>query len=336
MQHQSLQSIKAPELYGDHWFNAEPLSIQSSHGKNILLFFWNYTSPGSLRMLTVMKDWHNVYSDLGLICIGVHVPDFSFAMNVKKVEERLKKYSVHFPVVTDNDRRITEAYRISEIPSVVLIGTNGNIYDVVGQHSSLSRLERSIQYLLRQSGFFGELPTLRSIDIDQQSVLHAKEYNTGYFHGSLGNSEGYSPELAAEYQDPGIYVEGKFYAHGIWKAERNAFQYAGGPNEGYLTCLSDGNCIDLLMGSEQKSTIRIMIDETSMPLEFMGTDVKRDTKGNTFVTVTEPQFYSLYRTRLQGIHTVRFIPSSMGTTFYIFSLYNDTTLLDDSELIRNN
>lgn len=336
MLHQSHQLVKAPELYGDQWFNSEPLSIHASLGQNILIFFWNYTSPASLRILPTIKEWFATYSEIGLVCIGVHAPEFSFAKDLRKVEDMIAKQSIAFPVVVDNERLITDAYRVSNFPAVVLIGPNGNIYDIVTHLYSFSRLERSIQYLLRQSGFFGELPMLQSIESRPVTGRNRSEINTGYLHGSLGNSEGYSPELPAEYHDPKIYVEGKFYAHGFWHAERNAFRYVGKPNEGYLVCLSYGNNIDALFGNDKKTSLRIMVDEALMSLDQMGADIRRDAKGNSLVTVDEPQFVSVFRAKNREQHAVKFIPKHSGTAVYKLSLYSDDDAFDEPDMIGNN
>ncbi len=330
------QTTKAPELYGDYWFNSAPLSIAAAHGQNVLLFFWNYSSPASLRLLPLMKEWWSTYTELGLLCIGIHSPEFSFAANPKKVEEFLKKHSVEFPNVSDNDRLIAGAYRVSQFPTLVLISGNGNIYDVVSESFSVSRLERSIQYLLRQSGFFGELPMLQSIESERSWEESAIELSTGYIHGSLGNTEGYSPELAAEYRDPGIYVEGKFYAHGIWRADRNAIHYEGEPNEGYLICTSAGENIDVLVGSNEKNSLRMRTDEAQLHVEQMGQDVKLDAKGNSVVSVWEPQFFSLFHATSKEHHAVKFIPGNAGMTFYKFSLFTSHHEQDVDHPIHNN
>lgn len=336
MLHQTYQQTKAPELFGDRWYNSEPLSIRGSLGQNVLLFFWNYTSPASMMMLPTIKEWFAAYADLGMVCIGVHSPEFSFAKEPRKVESAILKHEIQFPVVVDNDCLISDAYRITEFPAVVLIAANGTIYDVVTQMYSITRLERSIQYLLRQSGFFGELPMLQSVATEQVLPRHASELTTGYLHGSLGNAEGYSPELPSEYQDPQFYVEGKFYAHGVWKAERNAFQYAGEPNEGYIICQSEGDSIDALIGSIQKSSVSLKVDNSTLLLEQMGSDVKRDAKGNSIVAVNEPQFISVFRGKEQERRTVKFIPSASGVTFYKLSFFRERNDVGDAHQIRNN
>ncbi len=337
MMQQPDRSFKAPELYGDRWYNTEPLSIHASAGQNILLYFWNYTSPASIRILPMIKEWFHTYADLGLVCIGVHSPEFNFAKAFRKVEGTLMTRDITFPVVTDNERLIADAYRVTEFPTVILIGPNGTVYDTVTQVHSFARLERSIQYLLRQSGFFGELPMLRSIESERTPGGHFSEINTGYLHGSLGNSEGYSPELPAEYHDPRIYIEGKFYAHGLWRAGRNTFQYLGEPNEGYLVCISKGSSVDALLGDEEKKiSVRILSDERLLTLEQMGEDVKRDAKGNSIVTIDEPRYVSLFRGKAGEEHAVRIVPSAPGTTFYKMAWYTPIGASGDSTMIRNN
>lgn len=305
-------------------------------GQMILLFFWDYASPSSLKMLPLIKEWFANYSEIGLVCIGIHSPEFSFAKDPRNVEDAIKKQSIHFPVVTDNDRRIASAYRVSEFPTLVLIAATGNLYDVVTHSFSISRLERSIQYLLRQTGFFGELPMLQSIETERTSKNSSLEIYTGYLHGSLGNSEGYSPELPSYYEDPRFYVEGKFYAHGLWRAERNAFRYEGESKKGYLTCLSEGQNIDALIGDGQKKSVHINLDDSPIPIGNMGSDVRRDAKGNSFITTVEPQLVSIFRSSDPEKHTVKFIPLNTGVAFYLFSFNKEQSKTNLDESIRNN
>ncbi len=334
--HQTYQSTKAPELYGDYWFNSEPLSIHAMQGQMVLLFFWDYASPSSLKMLPLVKEWFANYSETGLAFIGIHSPEFSFAQDPRNVEDAIKKHSVQFPVVTDNDRRIASAYHVTEFPTLVLIAASGNLYDVVTHSFSLPRLERSIQYLLRQRGFFGELPMLQSIDNEWTQEDSSLEIYTGYLHGSLGNSEGYSPELPAHYEDPRLYIEGKYYAHGLWRAERHAFRYEGESKKGYLTCLSEGQNIDALIGGGQKKSVHITLDGSPIPIGNMGSDVRRDAKGNSFVTIGEPQIVSIFRSSDREKHSVKFIPMNTGVTFYMFSFDKERSKTDLDEAIRNN
>lgn len=334
--YQSYQSTKAPELYGDYWFNSEPISIRSLQGEMVMLFFWDSISVSSQKMLELIKDWHSRYAELGLYFIGVHISEFEFAKKPQKIEAAIKKHSIAFPFVADNDRLISNAYKISSAPSIVLIDASGNIYDVVAQNFSVMRLERSMQYLLRQAGFFGELPQLQSFEGEEALHEYVPEIYTGYLHGALGNPEGYSPELPAHYEDPMMYTSGKFYAHGIWRAEKNGFLYEGKPNEGYLICQSTGDNIDALIGSDQKKSIRVYVDDSPVPVSNMGSEIRRDSKGNTFLSVSEPQLFSIFRHTDDSNHFIKMIPSSSGMSFYMFSFEKQREQDLLNEAVRNN
>jgi peroxiredoxin len=322
-QHQQYQSIKAPEIFGDHWFNSEPITIRNLQGQLIVLLFWDYASPSSLRLLPLINEWFQRYTSLGSQFIGVHSPEFSFAKDPSAVNAMIKKYDMQFPIVSDNEKFIANAYRISGTPSIALIDVSGNIYDIAQQSFSVTRLERSIQYLLRQSGFFGELPVLDSLYKEPVNDQSTSEIYTGYMHGSLGNTEGYSPEIPSMYEDPHYYIEGKFYAHGIWRASRNSIVYEGESQDGYLICTSNGADVDVLIGSSKKESVRVRISDEQMPVELMGNDMRRDARGNSILTTGEEQIVSVVHNQQSENQIVKFIPMNSGITFYMFSFHKE-------------
>lgn len=339
--HLTYQHSRAPEIYGDYWFNSPPLAIRELQGRPVLLFFCDYTSAQSQELIPLVNGLSALYEEYGLACIAIHSPEFFFGKDPKRVEQWIKDNLILFPVLTDNERPITNAYRISSIPAICLIDNKGDIYDTITESFIPERIERSVQYLLRQSGYRGELPILVNPAYDISYSLSSKvvkEIYTGYYHGALGNPEGYSPELAAEYADPRLFFRGKFYAHGIWRAERNAFSYEGGPNEGYVICQTEGDMVDAVIGSTVKTSVRVESDEAAVKLIHMGNDLKKDKQGYTYLTVEEPQLFSLLQKNNDEQHSLRLTPMSSGVTFYMFSfgakLSDDQ--FDGKHNIRNN
>jgi hypothetical protein len=165
------QPTRAPEIFGDHWFNTDPISIRDLHGRPVVLFFCDRTSPQSQGLVPLFNGMHTLYYEYGLTCIGIHVPEFSFGKNPVKVEQWIHKNIILFPVVTDNERPIANAYRISAVPSICLIDNKGDIYDTIASNFIPERIERSVQYLLRQSGYRGELPILINPAFDRGYLL---------------------------------------------------------------------------------------------------------------------------------------------------------------------
>ncbi len=335
------QHTRAPEIFGDHWFNSEPISIRELQGRPVVIFFCDRTSPQSQGLVPLFNGMHALYYEYGLTCIAVHSPEFSFGKDPATVEEWIKKNLIMFPVVTDNERPIANAYRISSIPSVCLIDNRGDIYDTITSNFIPERIERSVQYLLRQSGYRGELPILINPAFDSGYLLTGdiiSEIRTGYSHGALGNPEGYSPELSAEYRDPHIYVQGKFYAHGIWRAERDSFCYGGEKNEGYLLCETDGDEMFVLAGSDVKSSLSIMMDEKPLAIDAMGNDLHKNKSGTTFIAAENPQLLSIVKVPDIRRHSVRLIPQRSGVKVYLMCSVSHSRRgdADVDRSIRNN
>ncbi|MBW7888586.1 MAG: redoxin domain-containing protein [Bacteroidetes bacterium] len=320
--YQTLQSRRAPELYGDFWFNSEPLSLRALQGNPIILFFWDYTSPHSLRMIPFINGLCTLYAEYGVICIGVHSPEFFFGKDARKVEAAVKKNLMLFPVLTDNDRLVTDAYCITAVPSLCLIDHKGDIYDIIADNFQPERIERSMQYLLRQSGYYGDLPILLNPEFNERfddAENPANNLFLGYIHGSLGNPEGYSPELPAEYADPALYINGKFYAHGTWIAGKSSFEYAGKPNEGYLLCHTNGKNLDALIGSETPAQVTVLVDDKNILPKNCGNEIRQTAKNETCIDIHEPKLYSVLQQNTDPHHLVKFVPQQSGIVFYMFS-----------------
>jgi hypothetical protein len=339
--HLSYQHFHAPEIYGDYWFNSPPLSIRELQGRPVLLFFCDRFSPQSQQLIPLINGLHALYLEYGLTCIGIHSPEFDFGKNPNTIEQWIKKDIVLFPVLTDNEHPITDAYRISKIPSICLIDHKGDVYDTITQSFTPERIERSVQFLLRQSGYRGELPILLNPAVDTKYLMTGeivREIYTGYHHGALGNPEGYNPELSSEYVDPKFYVQGKFYAHGIWRAERNTFVSEGNSKEEYLVCKSEGDEASILVRSETKTTVKVESDGEPLRIVNIGDDVQKDKQGHTFITVEEPKLYSILKRNNSESHVLKFIPQSSGVSFYVitFGTRSSDEFARINEPFRNN
>ena len=335
-------SVHAPEIYGDFWFNSEPLTIHTMHGQVILLCFWDYTSNASLQMVQYVQEWHQRYSDLGLMVIGIHSPEFTFARDPKLVETTIHRLNLQFPVTTDNTLMLRDAYRVQELPTIYLIDREGSIYFAYPGDGAYERTERAIQTLLREAGFHGELPLLMELTRThelQRSSFHRPTpmIRTGYLHGSLGNVEGYSPELPADYIDAQMYVEGKFYAQGNWLAKSDAFEYRGS-HKGYITIRYAGDNVSVVIAAEKKGAIvRVLHDDKAVMKDQRGDDIVVDEQGNTIVVVDEPKLFHVIRNKEFGDHTVKLIPIEKGTTLYSFT-FGAVSMLNDvgKKSYRNN
>ena len=163
---------------------------------------------------------------------------------------------------------------------------------------------------------------------------------TGYLHGSLGNVEGYSPELPADYSDAQVYIEGKFYAQGNWFAKSEAIEFEGDAKEGYIALRYAGNNVNVVMSAKKEGAIVLVLqNDKALTAQEYGDDITTDEHGNTFVVVNEPKLFHIVKNKDFGDRTIKLIPKDEGTTFYSFTFdANPTSMLHDlgTHSFRNN
>src|SRR5215203_3591136 len=59
------------------WVNVAPLRMDKQRGRPVLVEFWDFCRPNSLRTLPYVKAWHERYADAGLRVIGIHTGGFA-------------------------------------------------------------------------------------------------------------------------------------------------------------------------------------------------------------------------------------------------------------------
>ena len=70
------------------WVNATGCAgEQIQRGKPMLVEFWDFCRPNSLRTLPYVKAWHERYADAGLRVIGVHCPGFEPSRDEQAVRD---------------------------------------------------------------------------------------------------------------------------------------------------------------------------------------------------------------------------------------------------------
>ena len=220
------QQFRAPELYGDYWYNSDPVPLSALRGYIILIVFWDYTNQSSIRALPYVQEWNRRYSDKGLIIIGVHTPEFPFGRDPMNVRAAIDKLSIHYPVVSDNDYIIWGAFRNQVWPTKYLIDKNGFIRYIHAGEGSYQNFEHALQSLLVEAGYHGDLPLVMDPVREEDragAVLNraTSEILAGWQRGTIGNIEGYAPESVIHYEDPEYYLEGRLYLSGDWLSRRD-------------------------------------------------------------------------------------------------------------------
>lgn len=321
------QQFRTPEIYGDYWFNSDPIPLGALRGYAILIDFWDYTSQASLRTLPYTKEWHRRYLDKGLVTIGVHTPEFPFARDAMRVRAAIQKLGIRYPVVMDNDFIIWGAFRNQSWPTKYLIDKHGFIRYLHAGEGSYQNFEHAIQSLLAEISYHNEFPIVME-PVREEDRSGAISYRatsqilTGWQRGTIGNIEGFAVESTNQYNDPGIYLEGRLYLDGLWKSSRSFLQLDEVEGkEGSLVLCYQATEVNAVINpeGEKKFQVFVHLDDKYLTSKNKGTDVRIDEEGRSFFLVDEARIYNIVKEKEYGEHKLRLSMRSNGFALYSIS-----------------
>jgi thiol-disulfide isomerase/thioredoxin len=156
---------KFPSLGGaTGWLNSPPLRPAGLRGKIILIDFWTYTCVNWLRTSPYVRAWSEKYAPQGLVVIGVHTPEFPFERNFDNVRLMAKILKVSYPIATDNNYAIWNAFNNDYWPALFFVDAQGYLrYRFFGE-GAYDSSERVIQRLLSEAGVRDVSQGLVSVD----------------------------------------------------------------------------------------------------------------------------------------------------------------------------
>ena len=103
--------------------NNNTVSLSSYKGKQgALLFFWTTWCPFCRDQLKVINDEYSRLSQKGLLVLGINSGE-----PAARVARFLKKYSLKYPILLDEYSEVAFQYRITGVPTYVLVDKKGNI-----------------------------------------------------------------------------------------------------------------------------------------------------------------------------------------------------------------
>lgn len=318
-------TVRSTELYGDYWFNSEPVPMAAQRGYVILLDFWDYSSAASVHAVRYINDWFLKYSPSGLVMVGVHTPRFSFGKDPENVRKAIQRLGIKYPVVMDNDAMIWSRYGNRLWPAQHVIDRNGFVRLINAGGGNFSAVEHEIQTLMLDAGLIDDLPELTGPvhDVDRPGVVCFRatpEIFAGYLRGSMGNIEGYGPESEIHYADPGIYLEGKFYVAGDWSNDRDDLRLVG-DNEGNVVFRYTALEADAVLSVSGKNAVRIAVQQDGIFLtaENKGEDVLLEANGRSVLLVHDPRSYNIVRNKEHGEHLLKLTAGNDGVSLFSLS-----------------
>jgi thiol-disulfide isomerase/thioredoxin len=314
------ETILAPALEGGEWIRQEPIDLAQLRGRKVILLdFWDYTCVNCIRTLPYVSEWHRRYASKGLVVVGVHAPEFSFARDRANVLEAIERFGLDYPIVLDNNYAIWRAYSNRYWPAKYLIDMQGRLRYYHFGEGLYQETEKQIQRLLTEIDSAAQFPSpIEPIrETDQPGAVCYRvtpELYLGYGRGQFGNPAGVVRDESFDYSDPGRYIEGAAYLSGRWlvsqessRAEASGamlmLRYTSMDVNLVMAPPTNGEaCVELFIGEEHQA----------------GSDVEFR-NGRCFITVGRPRMYSLIANPSVLSGSLRLTMLDAGVTAYAFT-----------------
>jgi thiol-disulfide isomerase/thioredoxin len=130
------------------WINSTSLRMDRLRGHPVLIEFWDFCRPNSLRTLPYLSAWHQRYAEAGLAVIGVHDSGFAPSADPDNVRAAVERLGVTYPVLIDSDFRLWQDYENLGWPARYLWNQDGMLFEYHYGEGAYWETELAIQELL--------------------------------------------------------------------------------------------------------------------------------------------------------------------------------------------
>ncbi len=130
------------------WINVASLRMDQQRGRPVLIEFWDFCRPNSIRTLPYVKAWHRRYAEHGLRIIGVHSAGFEASDDADAVRSAVERLGIEYPVVVDVDRQIWDEYENVGWPARYLFNGDQRLFEYHFGEGGYAETELAIQELL--------------------------------------------------------------------------------------------------------------------------------------------------------------------------------------------
>jgi hypothetical protein len=130
------------------WVNVAPLRMDQQIGRPVLVEFWDFCRPNSMRTLPYVREWHRHYSEEGLRVIGVHASGFPPSASEDAVRQAVARLEIDWPVAVDVSYEVWGWYGNQGWPARYLWDQRGVLFDYHYGEGAYDETEHAIQELL--------------------------------------------------------------------------------------------------------------------------------------------------------------------------------------------
>jgi len=130
------------------WVNAAGPQSSIQRGRPMLVEFWDFCRPNSMRTLPYVKAWHERYAQAGLRVIGVHSPGFEPSREEAAVRAAVARLGIAYPVLIDSELELWQEYENLGWPARYLFDGRARLFDYHYGEGAYEESELAIQELL--------------------------------------------------------------------------------------------------------------------------------------------------------------------------------------------
>ena len=134
------------------WVNVASLRMDKQRGRPVLLEFFDFCRPASLRTLPYLKAWNERYAEAGLRVISVHAPGFPPGRDEEVVTAAVQRLGIEHPVLLDTDFTLWNIYENEGWPARYLFNQDLRLFEVHFGEGGYRETEAAIQELLGVEG----------------------------------------------------------------------------------------------------------------------------------------------------------------------------------------
>lgn len=315
---------------GTAWLNVKrPPTAADLAGRVVLLDFWDFTCVNCIRTLPYLKMWHERYAAHGLVIIGVHMPEFSFAHDPGAVARGVAAFKLPYPVVLDNGLKIWGRYNDPKRlvwPYKLLLGPGGKVIARHRGEGGYVQTEQEIQAELRKLHPDLELPAVTepARAEDRDGAWRRKHPQTpelyANWRGVISRQFAHRVDARneADYAVAEKLTDDKLHLAGRWRVRREYAQPAAG-QKAFAPALAlpfQANTVNVVLRPLQEPAgdapttqpaaprVRVTVDGRPLTKADAGADIEL-ADGASWVRVDAGRMYRLYDAEVWGRHTLR-------------------------------
>jgi thiol-disulfide isomerase/thioredoxin len=130
------------------WLNVAALRMDKQRGRPVLVEFWDFCRPSSLRTLPYVKAWHERYAEQGLRVVTVHSPGFPPGEDEGAARAAIARLGIEHPVCIDLGFELWRSYDNEGWPARYLWDGDGHLAEYHLGEGGYPGTEVAIQELL--------------------------------------------------------------------------------------------------------------------------------------------------------------------------------------------